>query len=329
MALGALAACAAPAGDDDVDADDGTGTTVGAWDAESADHESESTHLWIVDRGIDILRKHSDDPVAARAVAMLNDATCRERWQQGLVDADFKAEYNGGRSDLPLHASDAQVGLSGATWESHFYDPDTGENYKHSEATAYTEANAHRDAAIENRVGEADPTACYELGLSLHFFTDLTQPMHAANFTAVDRPAKLHSNLEGYALEIQDRYPLADWSGAPEGELDDYVQQTAKDSKPLFKAGVEAVVKAYRAYRGIHIVTCKKVDVEAWRFIEQQHIDFSYCWKGNADVDEMVGNTLKSAQDHTAKYIYLIGKSVYDAEQASSAAATTDEQVEP
>src|SRR5262249_30468065 len=40
---------------------------------------------------------------------------------------------------------------------------------------------------------------CYELGLALHYFTDITQPMHAANFAATDRPRLLHSNWEGWA----------------------------------------------------------------------------------------------------------------------------------
>src|SRR4051794_32862027 len=70
-----------------------------AWDAESADDESKSTHLWIVNRGIVILAKH-DDEAARRLVLEMNAPDCRKSWQQGLLDADFKAEFNNGRRDL-------------------------------------------------------------------------------------------------------------------------------------------------------------------------------------------------------------------------------------
>lgn len=302
----AVTACAAQSDDANPTSPD---EQASAWDAESATNEAESTHLWIVNHAIGVLAKHTDDPVAARMSALLDDATCRASWQQGLLDADFKAAYNNGRHDMPTHPSDAQVALAGATWESHFYDPDTGRNYKGAVApTARTEAKLHLDRAIEGNVADRDPDGCYELGLALHYYTDLTQPMHASNFTALDRPSKLHSNLEGYSLEIQDRYPLSDWSGAPSGTLDDFVLQTARDSKPLFKEGVDVIVSAYAEYRGWHIITCSNLDYLHWR------LDERYCWEGNPRVDAIVGKSLLSAQDHTAKFLYLVAQRL-DAER--------------
>jgi phospholipase C len=304
LALTALTACAATSDDEAPN-----GAQESAWDAESADHEGDSTHLWIVNRAIDILARHRDDAVAARAVSVLDDKACRAQWQQGLLDADFKAQYNNGRTDMPTHPSDVQVALAGATWESHFYDPDTGKNYKGATSpTAFTEADSHIERAFANRLEAKGSTACYELGLALHYFTDLTQPMHATNFTALSRPAKLHSNLEAYAVEIQDRFPLADWSGKPRGAIKDFVHQTAKDSKPLFQAGVVAIVDAYNAHSGWDVVKCGNVEADWWRFLERQQIDHRSCWENNPGVDAMIGNTLKSAQDHTAKFIYLVAQ---------------------
>ncbi len=304
LTLPLLAACAA--GDTDADPD----AQESAWDAQSVDHEEASTHLWIVNRAVDVLAKHAaTDPTAKRMAALMNDPTCRTQWQQGLLDADFKAEFNNGVRDLPLNPNDIQVAASKATWESHFFDPDTGKNYKGATSpTAYTEANAHLGKAIDGRLSAKEPHACYELGLALHYYTDLTQSMHATNFTALDRPAKLHSNLEGYATEIQDRYPIADWTGAPTGTTEAYVMQTARDSKPLFMEGVTAIVKAYKAYTGWHILSCRNIDADPWRFVERQHVDYRHCWEGNPDVDAVVGKSLESAQDHTAKYLYLVGK---------------------
>jgi phospholipase C len=309
IVAGSLVACSA-ASDQGDDASNGGGTQASAWDAESADNEAESTHLWIVDRAIDILARHADsDDVAATAVRVLNDSTCRERWQQGLLDADFKAAYNNGRQDMPLNPNDLQVAAAGATWESHFYDADTGKNYKgETRPTAKTEAESHLGMALENHLGGAiaNRSACYELGLTLHYFTDLTQPMHAANFTAVDRPAKLHSNLEGYSKEIQDRFPLADWTEQPSGEIPAFIVATARNSKKMFGEGVTAVVNAYRRNELQHGLLCRDIDADPWRFIERQHLDYKECWAGDPEVDAMVGRTLKVAQDKTAQFIYLV-----------------------
>ncbi|HEY8074658.1 MAG TPA: hypothetical protein VIF62_11120 [Labilithrix sp.] len=312
LAVGSLVACSSSqdAGADP-SADDGAQQS--AWDAESVDNESRSTHLWIVNRGIDILAKHQDLPAAARAVAVLNDQACRSQWQQGLLDADFKAEYNNGETDLALGADDLQVALSKASWKSHFYDPDTQLNYKGERSpTARTEANSHLSRAKENHIGSSDAnaTACYELGLTLHYFTDITQPMHASNFTAVDRPAKLHSNLEGYSMTIQARYPLADWSAQPSGEVDDFIQKSAKDSKALFPKGAQAVIDAYNKNEYKDGIWCRNIAAPSWRFLEQQHIDYKECWAGDAGVDAMVGDTLKAAQDHTAQFLFLVASSL-------------------
>ena len=329
LGLSSLLACATET-TDDAPGEDDPGVTEGAWDAESADHEDASTHLWIVNRGIDILAKHSDDPVAKRMVSIMNDASCRKQWQQGLLDADFKAAYNNGTRDMAPGANDAQVALAQASWKSHFFDPDTGKNYKgETSPTAYTESNGHFKNALESKLETKAASACYELGLTLHYYTDLTQPMHASNFTAVDRPLKLHSNLEGYAVTIQARYPLADWTGKPTGSVKDYVMQTAKDSKPLFLEGVTAVVAAYKAYTGWHILTCRNIDAEAWRFVERQHVDYSYCWSGNAGVDAQIGKTLISAQDHTAKMIYLMGTNLPADPNATPATPEETPAVQP
>src|SRR6185437_2592082 len=148
----------------------------------------------------------------------LDASDCRPSWHQGLADADFKAAYNGGWFDVPVGGSTAELILAGATWNSHFYDPDTGLNYEgQSSPTAYDQALAHlanaRTKLPTNRAG-----ACYELGLSLHYFTDITQPMHASNYTAKDWPLELHSNYESYAMTVQARYATTTWAGPTSGD---------------------------------------------------------------------------------------------------------------
>jgi hypothetical protein len=188
-----------------------------------------------------------------------------------------------------------------------------------------TEAESHLKRSMEDgadRLASGTAKSCYELGLALHYYTDMTQPMHAVNFTAVMHPAKLHSNLEGYAMEIQDRYKLDTWTGASAltTELHDFIVETAKSSKALWIPGVKAVVGAYNKRKWEHGVLCRDIDVNPLRFIERQHIDYRVCWEGDPDVDAAVGVTLANAQDHTAGFIYRVAaKALAGADPAAGA----------
>lgn len=295
LALSVLSACAVS--DDDLD----VGEQLGAWDAQSATNETQSTHLWIVNRALDILGRHAEDATASQALTFLNEPSCRTNWEQGLLDADFKAEYNNGRRDLPVPASNARIVFAGTTWESHFFDPDTRKNYEGAESpTAFTETSSHAENA--RRQGLASAEGCYELGLALHYYTDLTQPMHAANFTFKNRPVGLHSNLESYAVDIQDRYVLEDWNSDSASDIDDWVMRTAQASKALHTSTMQSVVVAYHDARARHVFGCLEID---GAFYQRQYIDLPRCWKNHPAVDASVGNSLKEAQSKTAQYIYL------------------------
>src|SRR5262249_9751876 len=145
-----------------------------------------------------------DLPGAARMASLLGDSACRGRWQQALWDADHLAVYNDGAADIPPDATLLEELEAVATWKSHFYDPDTGLNWEgEADPTGRTEATRFlADASTKWRGGDADG-ACYALGLALHHMTDLTQPMHASNFTALDRAALLHNHVEVHALDVQ------------------------------------------------------------------------------------------------------------------------------
>ncbi len=118
----------------------------------------------------------------------------RDTLLKGLEDADAKYPYNQG------------IFL----W--HFYDPDSGEtflpgNYFNARSAGtyycFLSAAAAREIHELRRTGRTVPAelmhACaYNLGLSLHFLTDLTQPMHAANFTNASLPVAAHHAFEKF-----------------------------------------------------------------------------------------------------------------------------------
>lgn len=262
------------------------------WDAESVDDETRSTHLWMVNRALDLLAARSE-PQAVAAVALLDASDCRPSWHQGLADADFKAAYDGGLFDVPVGASTTELVLSGATWASHFYDPDTGLNYKGQRSpTAYDQSLAHLGNARAALKKGNRANGCYELGLSLHYFTDLTQPMHASNYTAKDWPVELHSDFESYAMAEQARFAATTWPGPTSGDAATQLLAAAHASKPRWPTLKTAIANAYAA-RG-----CGKFS-SYWT-------DHPSCWEGDATVDAAMGGDLVTSQQATASYLFAI-----------------------
>lgn len=111
---------------------------------------------------------------------------------KGLEDADYEDPWRG--SVILLDRQNRRNSVF--TWHDHFYNPTNGKNYMGMETSAVTEGRRlfnlavhggmrllkmggwHAPVSVHQRTG-------HQLGLSLHFLTDLTQPMHAANFTNV------------------------------------------------------------------------------------------------------------------------------------------------
>jgi phospholipase C len=253
-----------------------------AWDEECVDDEACSTHLFVVQQGLRIAAQHQELAGAQRIVAKLSAPDCQAAWRQGLFDADFKAVYNDGKKDLQPYPGVVEMLLAGATWRSHFFDPDSGENYKgETTPTAFTQALLYG--------GSGD---CYELGLALHYFTDITQPMHTANFTMYGHPLELHGHFETYAMSVQGRYAVADWRAetALDGDEAALIMRTAQASKALWPAQYDAIKAAYESRCLYHV------------------IDAPSCWTGDAGVDAVLGESLAAAQEATARYLIKLGE---------------------
>ncbi len=158
----------------------------------------ENTHLWIVNRAAELLKNEGEigsqvyglvKPGAGEIGDAFHDNLCR-----GLYDPDRKAPFID--SLLPFGWC--------PTWKSHFYDPDTQTNWLgQTGATAVTRAATCYHLAREAHQGHDRALSGYLLGLALHFMGDLTQPMHAANFTWFSsRPCGYHTAFEEYARSM-------------------------------------------------------------------------------------------------------------------------------
>lgn len=173
------------------------------WDTEDPFDESQSTHLWILRRAAILAKSARDSTAGARVYNLIQPdsnpqrqptETFHNKLYEGLYDADFKSPYNGPQiGGQPLYLS-------------HFCDGYTLENYLLQDSpTALTQGLKFFEQAVIEFQQNRLPAAGYILGLATHYFTDLTQPMHAANFhvgSSAPNPY-YHTNMETSVLEHQ------------------------------------------------------------------------------------------------------------------------------
>ncbi|TCP59372.1 phospholipase C [Tumebacillus sp. BK434] len=207
-----------------------------AWGADAPHDPAHSTHLWIAGNAIEIMARNTDGTVKANEVGYLKDPQYHNRFEQGLYDADYLDPFNNG-------------GYTFGGWKSHFYDPDTKQNYEgQTTPTALTEGSKYFKYAGEYfQKGNYDQ-AFYFLGIASHYFTDSTQPMHSSNFTALDSPMGFHSDYEEFAQSIQNSARVSDANGHYTGTIttpEDWIHTAAVNSKAKFSTIGNSTVYSY------------------------------------------------------------------------------------
>jgi hypothetical protein len=198
------------------------------WDAESPTDETLSTHLWIVNRASALA--FTESTVGKLLQSIFSQDVFLSNLEQGLYDADFKDEFN----------NPTFFGVP--TYLSHFYDPDTGHNYAGLlYPTALTQGRKYSNESVNYYDSGGISSAGYFLGVSLHYLTDLTQPMHAANFTALSSFPYMfnygyHPVFEGHVMEHQGSVtPPSVYTPRNLGLWpDNYLIQAAKKSKTYY-----------------------------------------------------------------------------------------------
>ncbi|HEX2900534.1 MAG TPA: hypothetical protein VHS96_12505, partial [Bacteroidia bacterium] len=142
---------------------------------------NDMTHAQVVDTALRLMFKnHLDKP----PVRLLSVLTARKPFKdamlKGLKDADYELQY------------------TGIAWKYHFYHPGSGQNYMGFGETAKSMGVRYFDLALNagndiyrklqrgQQPTDQELFGCgYNLGVALHYITDLTQPMHASNFANV------------------------------------------------------------------------------------------------------------------------------------------------
>jgi hypothetical protein len=163
-----------------------------AWSCDDPHNQDQSTHLFIVNNGIKLISGNAD-PAIKKPTILLEQF--RDRWEQGLYDADHINPF-----------------YDSSTFMSHFYDPDTQKNYTgQSYPTAHQSGVKYFNLASNYYKNSDFYNAFYYLGVSLHYFTDATMPLHASNISNLDHQAPgYHSKLESYSESIQNQVTVPD-----------------------------------------------------------------------------------------------------------------------
>ena len=227
------------------------------WDAQDVFDDTKSTHLWIVNCAARLAAEDLS-PAGRQIYDLIKPGQPKlgdpfhDRLCQGLYDADYVSPYNG-----PLW-----------TYAGHFYDPDTGENWLGGKSnTAFTNFLQSCDFARRNLVKPDSQThprvlpppmraiAGFSLGLALHYLTDVTQPMHASNFTQLSsHPINwYHGAVETLAMELQGTVPPPAFLSPATGPVNDndlgqYLIAAAKNAKSRYADML--IDDARTSYRG-------------------------------------------------------------------------------
>jgi phospholipase C len=286
-----------------------SGTVDSNWDTDSVLDERNSTHLFVVQNAILILAREDESAAARQLLNALEEPECAQQWKLGLHEADYRAIYNGGKSDITVDSTIFDLARERPTWETHFYNPETGLNYRGNTRTSLSETMKEL-ASIKKILGPRAERfdACYSLGLALHYFTDITQPMHAANFTSLSHPLYLHSNLEARATELQSSFIATRWSERPSASVgdafvSDFFIQTARDSKAQFVVTHASILDAYDRSHESYEAKCATRD-------RLPLFDVRACWKGDSAVDANIGDSIMFAQDRTAQFLSVLAVQV-------------------
>jgi hypothetical protein len=287
-----------------------------------------NTHLYIVKGAVELLAKDSD-PVSQEVAKAVNG--CSPVWEKALYDADDPPlSETGGALGTHFHNATIPdpekagyaVGPDGVFDRREDIKKHTaGKDMKGEETRHVTYSFGPRnttkrgtalDKAVEalHAIGGTDKAsriaaltnknACRQLGLALHYMTDMTQPMHSSSFSAVQispgvkifgDTIALHAAFEYYAPVVQQHTRPTHWDGRMKTMPADHAFQDAAIR------GNEHAVELWHALTAHKTPTCK--------FSFGDLADYNgYCFAGDAKVDEIIGKLIDDGFQSTAGFLY-------------------------
>ena len=289
---------------EEIFSDDTTqGDNLPRWETASVYDQTRSTHLWIVYQAAMLASGGGDEGQAATDLIKPQPVSVKQaigdpfhdRLCQGLYDADNVDPWR----DLGTFFQYVPwVGKYAATYKSHFYDPDTGRNWwGDTNPTALTRGRSVAAYALDCYLARDLPNAGYYLGLALHYLTDITQAMHAGNFTYLSSdPWGWHSEFEGRVMQLTGTpgavTPPPSYTPTTDTDWDSFVVTAASNSKTKYLSAIcpDLVTNAVRTVIGEQLVLVRSWQTEA-----------ETLW--NQNVLPSVGPMLRDAITYTAQFL--------------------------
>ena len=290
---------------------------AGAWDASTSDCKhsecsggmktirdrkwSGNTHLWIVNRALDLLSRTNSNPVAAAVVAKMNRPTCRSNWELGIWDGDDKW------ADYPDYLGSHFYNATGKDWNG---DTDSALTYRvagevKSSDSTYPNGRVAAKVRLANAGDLSTAGQCYELGLALHYMGDMTQPMHTAGLSSNRGVSQnlegIHPLFEEYVGVKHANYPLTandTWDGRWATSPDYVYEQSSKYFYNFVLPLLSAITHAPSDTTGCSYGL--PGEIYGWAGAN--------CFYGDANVDAQVGRILKESYQAMASFIYTAAK---------------------
>jgi len=174
-------------------------------------------------------------------------------------------------------------------YNDHFFDPGTGRNYEGEESSAVTVGAATFGESVRAWKDRQYLVAAKRLGISLHFLSDLTQPMHAANFTNLSKPYLAHAGFEKYAEDkvLRGRF------------FDNYPAGTIRDLDITHHSATDFLKDVARTSKGIFVSSMKD-------FLERNQGLVNPTWPPEV-ADRCLRSSLWLAPRVVARYLVLWG----------------------
>lgn len=178
-----------------------------------------------------------------------------------------------------------------AQYQDHFFNPYTGKNFTYEswwylaekvDDTAESQTRNYVAQAVGKWKDGNYAEASYLLGKATHYFTDLNEPHHASNLTALD-PTSYHSQFEKYVETIKNKF-LLDTIGEDKSEYNAFSDKNLADF---------LTNQSYKYAKLAYALSPKVVASSTWD-----------------DWNEASELSLKNAQRSTATVIYRFLKEV-------------------
>jgi len=259
---------------------------------------SGNTHLWIVNRALELLEK-SGDPGARVWAAQLRQKEIREAWENGLWDGDDGDHADG----VSVRSGSHFYNGAGKDWRGNNYPFTTFviAGFDANRTLQGHNRNGRENAAhyLSSVAGPLDTAKAYNLGLALHYMTDATQPMHTSGFDGSAIPINLHPQYEYYVPYIQARFPTTNmtWDQRwPRQDPDEVVHLAAVRSNGYAVRLLGAL--HYTGDAGI-------VTIQGFNGVGP-YTGYNFC--NDPNVDALTGEILRDAYQSTASYLYNVYK---------------------